>query len=129
MYKMLPNDVAIMAFADGGMAAGRRARRRLRPRRRAVDRAAMRPDRDYVWQQALRWKVAGDVFIVGGYGAEFFAGALMRIEHDDGFSRSLLGATGLIDTGLEWGDTSIALVILARKGPRGSGTPSKTRLN
>ena len=36
---MLPNDVAMMAGADGGMAAGRRVRRRarwLRPRMRAV---------------------------------------------------------------------------------------------
>ena len=56
------------AVGDDGMAAGRCVRRRgrwLRPRLRAVDRAAMRPDRDYVWQLALRWKVAGDIGIVG----------------------------------------------------------------
>ena len=37
--KMLPNDAAMMAGIDGGMAAGRRVRRRgsrLRPRPRAV---------------------------------------------------------------------------------------------
>ena len=55
---------------------------RLCQRRRVVDRAAMRPDWDYVGKLALRRKVAGDVFVVGGYGADFFAGAFMRIEHD-----------------------------------------------
>ena len=41
---MLPEDVAIKAWTDGGMAAGRRVRwrgRLLRPRLRAVDRTAM----------------------------------------------------------------------------------------
>ena len=91
---MLPNDVAIMAFADGGMAAGRRVRRRLRPRRRAVDRAAMRTNGNCVGKLALCRKVAGDVLVVGGHGAEFFAGAFMRIEHDYGFPRALQAAAG-----------------------------------
>ena len=55
-----------------------------------MDCAAVRPDWDYVGKLALRRKVAGDVFVVGGYGAELFAGAFMRIEHDDGLPRSLL---------------------------------------
>ena len=62
---MLPNDVAMMAEADGGMAAGRRVRRRLRPRRRAVDRAAMRTNGNCVGKLALCRKVAGDVLVVG----------------------------------------------------------------
>ena len=87
---MLPNDVAMMDGTGGGMAAGRRVRRRLRPRRRAVDRAAMRTNGNCVGKLALCRKVAGDVLVVGGHGAEFFAGAFMRIEHDDGLPRSLL---------------------------------------
>ena len=86
----MPNDVAMMAETEGGMAAGRRVRRRLRPRRRAVDRAAMRTNGNCVGKLALCRKVAGDVLVVGGHGAEFFAGAFMRIEHDDGLPRSLL---------------------------------------
>ena len=92
---MLPHDVAMSAEADGGMAAGCRGRwlwrgRGLCPRRGSVDCAAMRSDWDYVGKLALRRKVARDVFVVCGYSAELFAGAFMRIEHDDGLSRSLL---------------------------------------
>ena len=57
--------------------------RRLCPRRRTVDRAAVRADGDYLWKLALRRKVAGNVLIVGGHGSEFFAWAFMRIEHDN----------------------------------------------
>ena len=57
------------------------ARCRSRPRRRAVDRAAMRPDRDYVWQLALRRKVAGDVPAICGVEPEVCR-TLARIEHD-----------------------------------------------
>ena len=39
--------------------------RRLCPRRRTVDRAAVRADGDYLWKMALRRKVAGNIGIVG----------------------------------------------------------------
>ena len=38
--------------------------RRLCPRRRAVERAPVRPDGDYAGKLALRRKVAGDVCVV-----------------------------------------------------------------
>ena len=41
-------------------------RRRSRPRGRAVDRAAMRANRDYVGQLAFRRKVSRDVLGIGG---------------------------------------------------------------
>ena len=62
----------------------------LRPCRRAVNRAAVRSYGNHFGQLALRRKVAGDVLVIGGYGTEFFTGALVRIEHDNGFSRALL---------------------------------------
>ena len=65
-------------------------RRRSRPRGRAVDRAAMRANRNYVGQLAFRRKVSRDVLVVGGYGAKFFTGAFVWIENEDGFPRSLL---------------------------------------
>ena len=68
----------------------RRRGGRLFPRRRAVDRAAMRPDGNHFGQLAFRRKVAGDVLVVGGHGTKLFAGAFMGIENDDGFSRALL---------------------------------------
>ena len=77
----MPNDVAMMAEAEGGMAAGRRVRRRLRPRRRAVDRAAMRPDWDYFRQLAFGRKVAGDVPAICGVETKVCR-PLPRIEHD-----------------------------------------------
>ena len=60
------------------------------PYRRAVDRTSVRTDGDYLWELALCRKVAGDVFVIGGYGTEFFAGAFVRIEHDNGFSCAFL---------------------------------------
>ena len=54
--------------------------RRLCPRRRAVDRAAMRPDWDYVGKLALRWKIAGDVCVVRSMIADV-GKSFMRIEH------------------------------------------------
>ena len=74
-------------------AIGRSAARLRRgggPRRRAVDRAAMCPDWDYVGKLAFRRQVAGNVLVVGGYGAQFFAGTLMWVEDDDGFPGLLL---------------------------------------
>ena len=61
---------------------------RLFPRRRAVDRAAMRPDGDYLWKLALRRKVAGNVLVVCGHGTKLFAGAFMGIENDDDKGRT-----------------------------------------
>ena len=92
---MLPEDLVMKAGADGGMADGCRERRlrcggRLCPRRRAVDRAAMRTNGNCVGKLALCRKVAGDVLVVGGYGTEFFAGAFVRIEYDNGFSCAFL---------------------------------------
>ena len=55
--------------------------RRLRPRRRAVDRAAMRSNRNHFGQLALRRKVAGNVPAMCGMEAEVCR-ALARIEHD-----------------------------------------------
>ena len=60
------------------------------PCRRAVDRAPMRADGDYLRKLALCRKVAGDVLVVGGYGTEFFAGAFVRVEYDNGFSCAFL---------------------------------------
>ena len=60
------------------------------PCRRAVDRAPMRADGDYLRKLALCRKVAGNVLVVGGYGTEFFAGAFVRIEYDNGFSCAFL---------------------------------------
>ena len=79
---MRTTSVAILATAV--------RRRRSRPRGRAVDRAAMRANRDYVGQLAFRRKVSRDVLVVGGYGAKFFTGAFVWIENEDGFPRSLL---------------------------------------
>ena len=62
----------------------------LRPRRRAVDRAAMRPDGYHVGELAFRRKGAGDVLVVGGHSAKFLAGSFVGIENDDGFPRTLL---------------------------------------
>ena len=59
------------------------------PCRRAVDRASVASDWNHVGQLALRRKVAGDVLVVGGYGTEFFTGAFVRIEYDNGFSCAL----------------------------------------
>ena len=39
-----------------------------------------------VGELALRRKVAWDVFVVGGHRTEFFAGAFVWIEYDDGLS-------------------------------------------
>ena len=62
----------------------------LRPCRRAVNRAAMRPDGYHVGELAFRRKVAGDVLVVGGHSAKFLAGSFVGIENDDGFPRTLL---------------------------------------
>ena len=83
---MLARDVAMMAEADGGGAAGCRGRRfshggRLCPRRRAVDRAAMHPDLYYVGKLALRRKVAGDIPAICGVKTEVRR-TLARIEYD-----------------------------------------------
>ena len=55
--------------------------KRLRPRRRAVDRTAMCPDGDYLWKLAFRWKVTGDVPALCGVKTEVCR-ALTRIEHN-----------------------------------------------
>ena len=62
----------------------------LRPRRRAVDRAVVRSYGNHFGQLALRRKVARDVLVISGYGTEFFAGAFVWIEYDNGFSCALL---------------------------------------
>ena len=76
---MLPEDVAIKAWTDGGMAAGRRATRRLRPRFRAVDRTAI-GKRHFVRQLALRRKVRWDVAAIGCVEPKV-GGALVGVEH------------------------------------------------
>ena len=68
--------------------SGRGSRRS--PRHRAVDRAPVRPDGDYLRQLALRRKVSRDVLVIGRHGAEFFAGTFVRIEYDDGLSCAFL---------------------------------------
>jgi len=60
---------------------GRGMRTRLRPRRRAVDRAAMRSHGNHFRQLALRRKVAGDVRVVGSMIA-YVGKSFMRIEHE-----------------------------------------------
>jgi len=55
--------------------------RRLRPRRRAVDCAAVRSDGDYFWKLALRRKVAWNIPAICGMETEIRR-ALARIEHD-----------------------------------------------
>ncbi len=57
------------------------ALRRSRPCRRAVDRAAMRPDWDYFRQLAFGRKVAGDVPAISGVESEVCR-TLTWIEHD-----------------------------------------------
>ncbi len=57
------------------------ALRRSRPCRRAVDRAAMRPDWDYFRQLAFGRKVAGDVPAISGVESEV-CWTLTWIEHD-----------------------------------------------
>ena len=52
-------------IGGGSRHGGRGMRTRLCPRRRAVDRAAMRSYGNHFRQLALRWKVAGDIGIVG----------------------------------------------------------------
>lgn len=75
----------MVQFRISGRADNSAASWRSRPRGRAVDRADMRADRDYVGQLAFRRKVSWDVFVVGGYGAKFFARAFVWIENKDGF--------------------------------------------
>ena len=81
------------AIRDSGMGAI------LRPRRRAVDRAAMRPDGYHVGELAFRRKVARDVLVVGGHSAKFLAGSFVWIEYDNGFSCALLEVVEFIGTG------------------------------
>ena len=63
---------------------------RLFPRRRAVDRAAMRSDRNHFRQLALRREIAWNVLVVSGHCTKFFAGSLVGIEHYDGLARAFL---------------------------------------
>ena len=67
--------------ADAAGGFNRRRGGRLFPRRRTVDRAAMRPDGDYLGQLAFRRKVAGNVPALCGVEAEVCR-ALARIEND-----------------------------------------------
>ena len=78
-------DVAVRRFE---VASGRGRWRS--PCRRTVDCAPVRADGDYLRELALCRKVAGDVLVISGYGTEFFAGAFVRIEYDNGFSCALL---------------------------------------
>ena len=61
--------------------------RRLRPRRRAVDRAAVRPDWDYVGKLALRRKVAGDVCVVCRHSLKMFGDGFSWVEYKHGFPK------------------------------------------
>ena len=72
---------------DGGMAAGRRVRRRLCPRRRAVDRAAMRTNGNCVGKLALCRKVAGDVCIVCRRPLKMFGDSFSWVEYKHGFPK------------------------------------------
>ena len=65
-------------------------RRRFAPRCRAMDRAPICAHWYYVGELVFCGKVARNVLVVGGDGAKFLAGPLMRIEHDYGFARVLL---------------------------------------
>ena len=62
----------------------------LRPRRRAVDRAAMRSNRYDVGKLALCREIAGNVLVVSGHCTKFFAGSFVGIEHYDGLARAFL---------------------------------------
>ena len=66
---------------------GRGMRTRLRPRRRAVDRAAMRPYWDYVGKLALRRKVAGDVCVVCRHSLKMFGDGFSWVEYKHGFPK------------------------------------------
>ena len=50
----------------------------------------MRSDWNHFRQLALRWKVAGNVLVVRGNCAKFFAWPFVRIEHDDRFASVFL---------------------------------------
>ena len=67
-------------FASGSEVAGKSSR----PRRRAVNRAAMSADGDCFRQLAFRWKIAGNVPAIRGMKAKV-GRTLARIEHDDLF--------------------------------------------
>ena len=58
------------------------SRRRFAPRRRAVDRAAICTNWYYVGELVFCGKVARNVLVVGGDGANFLAWSFVRIEHD-----------------------------------------------
>lgn len=81
---------AMRRGARESVAFARRRRGELRPRRRAVDCATMRSNGNNFRQLALRRKVTGDVLVVRGNCAKFFAWPFVRIEHDDRFVRVLL---------------------------------------
>ena len=72
------------AIRDSGMGA------MLRPRRRAMDRAAMRPDGYHVGKLAFCREIAGDVLVVSGHCTKFFAGSFVGIEHYDGLAHAFL---------------------------------------
>ena len=61
--------------------------RRLCPRRRAVDRAAVRPDWDYVGKLALRRKIAGDVCVVCRHSLKMFGDGFSWVEYKHGFPK------------------------------------------
>ncbi len=84
---MLPNDVAMKAVGDDGMAAGRRVRRRerrLRPRLRAVDRATIWQGY-FIWQLATAWHVVRYVPVQGRKPLQFIASPAVRIVNGDRF--------------------------------------------
>ena len=66
---------------------GRGMRTRLRPRRRAMDRAAMRSNRNHFRQLALRRKVAGDVRVVGSRSLKMVGHGFAWIEYKHRFPK------------------------------------------
>ena len=73
-------------FASGSEVAGMP----LRPRRRAMNRATVRPNGNCFGQLASARQIAWDVLVVCGYCAEFLAWTFMRIEHDNRFAHAFL---------------------------------------
>jgi len=72
---------AMRRGARESVAFARRRSGELRPRRRAVDRAPMRSDWNHFRQLALRWKVAGNVRVIGSVIADV-GKTFVRIEHE-----------------------------------------------